>query len=81
MLRNLDNHIDNINDIIKNKKWDRVYVSTLFTFEYEETIKAIDYAKSLVGKDKCIYRRYSRNINAKRIKKRYRSNSKYRSID
>lgn len=49
--KNIDNHIDNINDIIKNKKWDRVYVSTLFTFEYEETIKAIDYAKSLVGKD------------------------------
>lgn len=48
---NLDIHIKNINDIIKNKKWDRVYVSTLFTFEYEETIKAIDYAKSLVGKN------------------------------
>ncbi|WP_064530728.1 hypothetical protein, partial [Clostridium saccharobutylicum] len=48
---NLYNYIDNINDIIKNNKWDRVYVSTLFTFEYEETIKAIDYAKSLVGKE------------------------------
>jgi hypothetical protein len=47
----IDKHINEINNIIKNKKWDRVYVSTLFTFEYEETIKAIDYAKSLVGKD------------------------------
>ncbi|OOP73191.1 hypothetical protein [Clostridium beijerinckii] len=48
---NLDNHIEEINNIIKNKNWDRVYVSTLFTFEYEETIKAIDYAKTLVGKE------------------------------
>lgn len=47
----INKHIDEINDIIKHKKWDRVYVSTLFTFEYEETIKAIDYAKSLVGKE------------------------------
>ncbi len=48
---NIQSHINIINDIIKNNKWDRVYVSTLFTFEYEETIKAIDYAKSLVGKE------------------------------
>lgn len=48
---NLDEFIDNMNDVIKNKRWDRVYVCTLFTFEYEETLKAIDYAKSLVGKE------------------------------
>lgn len=47
----IDNHIKIINDIIENKKWDRVYVCTLFTFEYEETIKSIDYAKSLVGRE------------------------------
>jgi hypothetical protein len=47
----IDKHLNEINNIIKNKKWDRVYVSTLFTFEYEETIKAIDYSKSLVGKE------------------------------
>jgi hypothetical protein len=28
-------------------KWDRIYITTLFTFEWKETIKAIDYAKSL----------------------------------
>ena len=48
---NLDNYINEINEIIKENKWDRVYVCTLFTFEYEESIKAIDYAKSLVGKE------------------------------
>ncbi|MCD2345862.1 hypothetical protein [Clostridium guangxiense] len=49
--KNIDEYVYKINEIIKHKEWDRVYVSTLFTFEYEETIKAIDYAKSLVGKD------------------------------
>lgn len=28
--------------------WDRVYVTTLFTFEWENTIAAIEYAKTLV---------------------------------
>lgn len=48
---NVVDHIENINDIIKHKKWDRVYVCTLFTFEYEKTIEAIDYAKQLVGNE------------------------------
>lgn len=30
------------------KKWDRVYVTTLFTFEWEETKKSIEYALSVV---------------------------------
>lgn len=30
------------------KKWDRVYVTTLFTFEWEETRKSIEYALSVV---------------------------------
>lgn len=47
----IDEHIDEINNIIENNLWDRVNVSTLFTFEYEKTIEAIDYAKSLVGKE------------------------------
>ena len=47
----IDEHIDEINNIIESNLWDRVYVCTLFTFEYEKTIEAIDYAKSLVGKE------------------------------
>lgn len=35
----------------KDKKWDRVYVTTLFTFEWENTKKIIDYAYTIV-KDK-----------------------------
>ena len=38
-------------DALKDKKWDRVYVTTLFTFEWENTKKAIEYALSVV-KDK-----------------------------
>jgi len=38
-------------DKLRRKKWDRVYVSTLFTFEWKETKKSIEYALSVV-KDK-----------------------------
>lgn len=38
-------------DEMKDKKWDRVYVTTLFTFEWDNTKKIIDYAYSIV-KDK-----------------------------
>lgn len=37
-------------DAYRDKKWDRVYVTTLFTFEWERTKKAIEYALS-VAKD------------------------------
>ena len=37
-------------DAFKDKKWDRVYVTTLFTFEWENTKKAIEYALT-VAKD------------------------------
>ena len=33
---------------LDNKKWDRVYVTTLFTFEWEETKKSIEYALKVV---------------------------------
>ncbi len=33
---------------LDNKKWDRVYVTTLFTFEWEETKKSIEYALRVV---------------------------------
>ncbi|MBU5484142.1 hypothetical protein KQI86_07350 [Clostridium sp. MSJ-11] len=47
----IEEYVININEIIKDNKWDRVYVCSLFTFEYEETMKAINYAKELVGKE------------------------------
>ena len=37
-------------DELAEKRWDRVYVSTLFTFEWEETKKSIEYAFT-VAKD------------------------------
>lgn len=48
----IDEHINEINKIIKENSWDRINVCTLFTYEYEKTVEAIEYAKSLVGKDK-----------------------------
>ena len=35
-------------DSVGEIQWDHVYVTTLFTFEWAETIKAINYAKTLV---------------------------------
>lgn len=37
-------------EAFRDKKWDRVYVTTLFTFEWERTKKALEYALS-VAKD------------------------------
>lgn len=35
-------------DALSGMKWDRVYVTSLFTFEWKATIEAIEYAKTLV---------------------------------
>lgn len=35
-------------DALNSTKWDRVYVTSLFTFEWAKTIEAINYAKTLV---------------------------------
>lgn len=34
-------------DALDNTKWDRIYVTSLFTFEWAKTIEAINYAKTL----------------------------------
>jgi hypothetical protein len=52
---NLDNFIDKVDDTIKNNKWDRIYVSTLFTYEWQKTIECIKYAKQLIGDPKKVY--------------------------
>ena len=39
----------------RDKKWDRVYVTTLFTFEWEKTKKAIEYALTVVKDPKQVY--------------------------
>lgn len=33
------------------RKWDRIYVTSLFTFEYKATVEAIRYAQSLADED------------------------------
>ena len=38
-------------DGFAKRKWDRIYVTSLFTFEYKATIEAIQYAKSLASPD------------------------------
>lgn len=42
-------------DAFKDKKWDRVYVTTLFTFEWENTKKALEYALSIVKDPTQVY--------------------------
>ena len=42
-------------EAFKDKKWDRVYVTTLFTFEWENTKKAIQYALSVVKDPNQVY--------------------------
>lgn len=42
-------------EAFKDKKWDRVYVTTLFTFEWENTKKALEYALSIVKEDGQVY--------------------------
>lgn len=42
-------------DEFDNKKWDRVYVTTLFTFEWEETKKSIEYALKVVKETGRVY--------------------------
>jgi hypothetical protein len=40
---------------LKDIKWDRVYVTSLFTFEWEETKKAIEYALQVARDSNCVY--------------------------
>ena len=40
---------------VKIKKWDRVYVTTLFTFEWEETKKTIEFALKVAKTPKCVF--------------------------
>lgn len=42
-------------DTFKDKKWDRVYVTTLFTFEWEKTRDALEYAISVVKDPHQVY--------------------------
>ena len=44
----LNEFVGNANDVIQNRRWDRVYVTSLFTYEWDKTIAAIEYAKTLV---------------------------------
>lgn len=42
-------------DALSEKKWDRVYVTTLFTFEWPKTKEAIEYALSVVKDPSQVY--------------------------
>lgn len=44
-----------LSDKFSEKKWDRVYVTTLFTFEWEETKKSIEYALSAAKDRKDVF--------------------------
>lgn len=40
---------------LPEKKWDRVYITTLFTFYWKQTIEAIEFAKKIVKSKKSVY--------------------------
>ncbi|MDD5793080.1 MAG: hypothetical protein PUD22_10900 [Erysipelotrichaceae bacterium] len=42
-------------EAFKDKKWDRVYVTTLFTFEWKKTKEALEYALSVVKDQSQVY--------------------------
>jgi len=42
-------------ETFSDKKWDRVYVTTLFTFEWENTRKTIEYAYTIVKDSSQVY--------------------------
>lgn len=44
-----------LQDAFNGKKWDRVYVTTLFTFEWQKTKEAIEYALSVVKDPTQVY--------------------------
>ena len=52
---NIGDFVSMANDVMQNQKWDRVYVTTLFTYEWNKTIAAIEYAKTLVDNISQVY--------------------------
>lgn len=44
----IDDYFSDVEKVIAGGKWDRVYVTTLFTYEWDKTIALIEYAKTLV---------------------------------
>lgn len=51
----IDKYIDIIDETIENRSWDRIYITTLFTFDYDTVIETINYAKSIIKDNSKIY--------------------------
>lgn len=45
----LEQYVEDAQLTIRERNWDRVYVTTLFTYEWQKTIELIEYAKELAG--------------------------------
>ncbi len=43
------------NEYLKNKQWDRIYITTLFTFYFDKTIETIEYYRNSVSAISKIY--------------------------
>lgn len=47
--------VKGIDSNLKNSRWDRIYITTLFTFDFDVSIKTINYYKHLVKNIKNMY--------------------------
>lgn len=48
---NIDEFINFVNAIIDKNAWDKVYVTSLFTYEFQKTKEAVNYAKEITNRD------------------------------
>ena len=58
--------------------WDRIYITTLFSFEWERTARSIDFALDLVGEQ--AHRVFVGGIAASLMHDKYISESRWRGV-
>lgn len=42
-------YLEEVHECIESQNWDRIYIATVFTYEFDETVELVEYAKELVS--------------------------------